>query len=375
MDKKQKIFTHEGISQEEYEEMVKLFHSPEIDKYRIGLDLENLYEYDLVGEKGVNSINGHNAKRFVRLSKDYFKDFFADVFTGKSSYVSYLDHEDILKTGEFVGENVSVFLKSRGVLFDLSQAETKEDKIRWIKFNHHSKKYYYSEVVGSRILNCLGVKTVYNKTLVKNNNLFVLSLDFIKPEQYYFSLEDIDSVKEDYPARRLEDIVFDINVYADTLKRYFSLSLNNQTVKIDKEQLVKDYLESYITKYMILGDGDFRQCNIGWIYDKDKNEVISAPNFDYEFLCINEARFKDVYPYNIKYLIQNYPEVIDNIVKKLKTLMSLVPEKRARLVLDEVLSPEVDEDILEHFVSFIKINAKVFIDTYESEKTAAKNKI
>ena len=52
-------------------------------------------------------------------------------------------------------------------------------------------------------MNFFGLKTVYNITKVMNDNFYVLSLDFIKPGQFYYSSTELN---DDLPFFAVEKI-------------------------------------------------------------------------------------------------------------------------------------------------------------------------
>ena len=167
---------------EEYLKFILNFKRPVDDMRRIGMDIYALEEYDLVDEiSPENHLAGRLDKRFIRLHKLYFSSLFEEVKNNpKCSYVTFMENEDIVT--EDVPTNLSVLLK----------------EIKDVSFVDESvaRGKLYSEAVSPRIMNYFGTPTVFNEMLFHDDHLFVLSLDFIKTNQYFYMSNKFDEESE-----------------------------------------------------------------------------------------------------------------------------------------------------------------------------------
>ena len=60
----------------------------------------------------------------------------------------------------------------------------------------------------------------------------------------------------------------------------------NKTVVVDRNELIKEYVKSYLLRVLVFKDSDFKAENVGLIHDKEKNKIFYGPNFDYEYFSL-----------------------------------------------------------------------------------------
>ena len=354
--KDKKIADAQKTEQEAYLHYILDFVDPKTYANRIGLDIDSLHEFDLVDEQHGNELVGHLNKRFVRLHRAYMKDYFDVVKKSQNcSFVSYLENEDI--KNDFIPKNLSVLVKKM-----ISIPSDKESAYLKIV-----KKRTFAEVVCPKILNFYGCETVFNECLV-TDNIYVLSLDFIKPNQTYYALMDLKGNFQFLANGRVDN---NVDAFKKQIEQLKHLIANNENLffkkqpTADVDEMTEKLVYSWLIRCILLGDTDFSSKNFGLIYDNVKNEITSAPNYDFEF-CVKVLRpdfvakngMIDPHGYfaNIKYVMENYPSVYKKFIEKTKMISSLNPKTGNRFYEDFVYEKIQDEIISEKFCEVLKSN-------------------
>ena len=330
----------ERYAREDYLQEMMSFTRPIDDEKRIGQGISNLVEYDLVCDFGKTGRDGHLLKRFVRLHNSYFVKFFSDAKKRRTSYQTYLIDEDLAQG--IKPENVSVLIKEIGQMYGL--------------YNEIELKKMYSEAIGSRVLDFFGCKTVYNRAICDGAKYYVASIDFLKPAHYFFSAGEIaprNEIATYFPLKHNINVLLDD---VDILKKEICSAFGVQDVVVDKEQIVKDFVSSYLVRVMLLGDTDFKSANYGLIYDRSKNEIVTAPNYDFEFALGTPAKHLSNFDENFRFIQENYPDSLNEFFEKLedfaKNRLIIGPKYKG------IVHKEIDNEVVRNsFNKFFELNA------------------
>ena len=239
-------------------------------------------------KKGESPFGGTMPKMFLRCDSKYFQDLIQALRNGNSSYVTYInDLVESLKESkveDFPMSKLSVMLKSVHNEMDISNEES-----------------------CSAFANVLGVPTVYNKIVDINGKKFVMSVDLFKDSQEV--CEDVEMIESDF-------------VYFDDAEQCIKYTLM-QLVKDGKiteqrfNELMEEFIETYIYRKLILGDRDFKSRNVGLIRNTSTNEYSWLPNHDYElafFTNVGNAYIQS----QLKRIASKYPNTLDKIMTKFR---------------------------------------------------------
>lgn len=340
----------------EYSKLIANFTRPEDDKRRIGQKIEGLIEYDLVDEGGDNQIVGHLSKRFVRLHKGYFKTLVKDIAESFSdSYMIYLDKSEISR-GD-VPENLSVLLK----------------ELRRTDFfsGYEDLKKMYNEQVAPKILNFFGCKTVYNATLKQEPfDKYVLSLDFIGENERFYVAKPLNVKKgKELPVLqtyRIEDKLKELYLQLDNLSKAIYEKYGRKP-KINRAEIVSEYLYSYLVRGVFVGDRDFNERNYGFIYNEKTNDVKFAPNFDFELAFDRNSRTTQFNVENLEFIKKKYPKLFEVFMHRLN-IITLPENETGYPLYRAILANEiVEQDLLEYYVKVLRTNAQ-FLEDFASGK-------
>lgn len=335
----------ESAEREAYLKYILTFNKPIEDARRIGLNLENLAEFDWVDESSEdNHINGHLEKRFVRLNKFYFAKEFEEIRKNypNSSYVTYLSDEDIVN--DEMPSNVSVLLK------EIERVGFLDDEVE--------KHKMYSEYVTPKILSFFGCKTCCNIVRNVTSEFYIMSLDFIKPEQYYYSSKHLNNQLNLNENTLMMENFASLDEMVDILKYKVNFEFDVKKPNADKQKIKEEYALAYLTRVLVVGDRDFCERNYGFIYDASKNEIFSAPNFDFELGFNRLARNLPSVEQNLKYISREFPEIYGKFIKDLDQFVAVnkVTGKTKYRELVEASVP--DENITSQFCRLINENVK-----------------
>lgn len=334
-----------GLDERERRQYLKellTFSAPNENDKRIGKNIPDLDEFDLVDER---LINGHLQKRFVRLHRAYFADVLKMIGKKDCSYYAHITPEDV-KT-KSVPRNLSVMIKEIGYEYSL-MAEAEHQKM-------------FAEAMGSRVLNHFGCKTVYNKVLNNQGSLFVLSLDFLRPYEHFYVAEDLCEKNEIWCSNPLDKSLEAIDGDIDILKKRVENEFGAKDVKVDNEQIKREYVMSYLVRVFLLGDTDFRSRNYGFIYNIKENTIESAPNYDFELAFGMATKRFAAFESNFKAICQQYPDVLEEFLKKAHQLTKnnvLGWSKYEKMFVDET----AENDYVMHFRTMVPDNAAYITD-------------
>ena len=266
-----------------YEKFIMTFSSPLSSSYRIGQKISKMKEFDLVDHSSVeNYVGGHLHKRFVMLDKSYFENHLKLMKKG-SSFQSYLS--DLKNAPEYL----SVLIKSAS-----------------------TDKQLLCEVFVPYICNEFDIPTVCNSTCKDaEDNEFVASLDFIKPNERFFSLYDVCGYEYQLGVDvNLENALKVIRKFMVAFEREQEMTLSAE----DKRALEERFVSDYLLRVCFLADCDFSTKNVGFLFDEKKNSLRTAPNFDFEYTFMCEMSVEE----DVLFAYKHYPEVVDDFMNKLK---------------------------------------------------------
>lgn len=326
--------------QAEYEKFIKSSYMPKNDENRFAKGVTGLTEYDYINLSSNNSIEGHNRKRFALLDCEYFKEYFDVVQNAdkQTTYVSYLDEKDINKG--IYPHQLSVLVKKVGY-----------------------EKFAYNEVIASKILNYFGVNCVFNKYLKFDNEIYVLSLDFLKPNEMFFDFSEFSDFYLINSNGDIRDSLDALDFKSDSLKKRLAFELG-ESVIIDKEKLKEDYVKTYLTRVLLIGDGDFNCRNSGFVYNLEKNEIMCNPNFDFEYAFAMETNEFACYKSNLNYIRNNFTKIYEEFIEKLKNFNS-INQKTKRFVYEDIIKSEVfDKTTIKVYSNDIEENIDILMNDY-----------
>ena len=273
-----------------YQKYISTFSDPKENETRIAKTFDGLREYDLTRETGLYELDGARKKRIIMLDRKYFSDYLNSIRNGDSSFVSYLDNDDIIQNN--IPHNLSVFIK------------------------RDTKKNVYAESVSSKILDFFGVSVAYYNSLKDSNlKIFSISLDFVKPNEIFYSFFEINC---NYNFNKLSEF--------DTIEKsvrksisIFSKSHILLNSKKEKDEIVKQVLYSILIRRFLLGDNDARSGNFGILYNHKTHKIRFAPNFDLGCTFSEHPYCKKA----LQYLRDKYPELYYKFIEKCDEFVSI----------------------------------------------------
>lgn len=343
---------------DEYLKSIMTFVDPKTNDMRIGKNLDGIEEYDLVKDSDGDKLLGRMSKRFVRVHKGYFSKFFELVQKkkGKCSVESYLNNQEIAK-GELLQQNVSALLKKikREGLFDFD-AETR-------KMN--------SEMVAPALLDFFGCKTVFNTGFQQGVDFYVMSLDFIKPDEFFYLTEPVETRNPKFALYTpMETALKVLEEKVEEVKQRVVDDFKITPPSADVEQIKRRYVKDYLVRFAVMGDSDFTSRNHGFVFDAIKNNVRTGPNFDFEFIFEKRLGEESNVGDNLKYIIVNYPDVFQEVMQKVEDFIKVNP-KTQKPVYEEIISEYVsDPSLVNEYCKSIQYNTgvlKTLAKKYEKE--------
>lgn len=191
------------------------------------------------------------------------------------------------------------------------------------------------DVLGSRLMNYLGVPTAFNvrcdgKVELKDDGTgenttiwlpYLISVDFIRENEEFYDLYDV------YSAERFDiERVFDNGLARTTLinKNMLKIFLKNNDIGFIDEDL-KNYerilAKSIVSRAILLGDKDVRNANLGILINRKNKTFRFAPNHDYNWLLERKPisgedlrildEYSKLYPEDCRTLIQKFMKLVE----------------------------------------------------------------
>lgn len=234
------------------------------------------------------------------------------------------------------------------------------------------------DVLGSRLLNYLGVPTVFNvraegKIKVEDGNEenvimvpHLISVDFIRENEEFYDLYDVYS-GEKFDIQR----VFDNGLARTTLinKNMLKIFLKNNGINYTDEDL-KNYerilAKSIVSRAILLADKDVRNANAGILINRKNKTFRFAPNHDFNDLLNRkpisgeEIRILDEYA-------TLYPEDHDELIRKFSKLVE--KNKYGSSDLGWIVQDSVEDVYDQNRVMKILTNIEKRIASNEMEKS------
>lgn len=263
-------------------------------------------------------ISGTATKKMAMIKGKYFKELFDEIKNNPdTSYVTCCDEYIKSSTkAEFENFPVSVIGKCA---------------------RHDNIYYTRAELIYSRLANLFGIKTAFVLPLTEDFK-GIASVDILKvrPQkkgerkpaeersELMESFEDLTGVEL--------DILNTIDTWMGILKK--TIDKNNHKWQLSQEQIDKimlDFIRVYIVRRYVFKDNDFQSTNVNFIHSGDYTDLEIAPSFDYEFcgdmpryITINmpEATNRYIQESCLEFLIDNYPQQIEQVMKEIKSTIS-----------------------------------------------------
>lgn len=293
------------------------FVDPSLVDTRIASDIEGVAEYDWTKVIDEDLLGGRLDKRFVRLDYKLFDELIIDIMQNgeNTGYVTYLNEQNIRNYGtDAVPKKISAMVK-------------------WIKFPDNpadllSKfRKVRSEVAASRILSFFKAKTVYNQSCFTDTSNYILSVDFIKPNQRFYSCRDLQEkcvTNTVSLEKNLEILEQELELLGDTVEQ----ERKGISAKYNSREIKEQFIYSYLTRVYLLGDGDFCGRNCGFIVDTTTNEITLAPNYDLELSFHKLAKLNSRFDADMRFVAKNYPEVLSGFMEVVESLSNIDSKKK-----------------------------------------------
>lgn len=326
------------------------------EKFNIS-STESSFEYDKTifqefDECLLDGVLGGCTKEFLRCSGSHLERMYEDILSGHNNYVVCVDknlHDPRYTKKMFKSSYVS------GVL----------------KFNRPGMFSVYcttAEIIGSRIAELLGLKTAYVAPVGdpkdEKDLKSYISVDFLQGQEILSTLSDytnLNYLNSAYGIRRWMPIV------SSVIQREIPDEVEDKQEIAN--QFIADFINLFVIKGLILADRDFRPYNVGIVHNSGELDYRISPAFDYE-LClipwgtfprdIDEATPIDGVSSTIKYLNKYYPQVLDDIVARLRQDGL---EDRIKKIIDEY-APDSRATIL---MNTFKTQNNYFLDEYDRQ--------
>lgn len=263
---------------EQFKERVKhavSYGYVEVDFYK------HFEDYD---EKDSGSLEGHREKEFLRIDSALFQDLIKELQTNPNcSYITYLNK--IIKG--YVPKKISCMVKRL-------DPDTKN------AFKVDDPDLTFKEALASQILNIYECPTVYNLTI----------RDTEIKEDYAYNAISVDMVSDNILT--FEDIgcefIRDLEKNIIMIKRRLECcDLPPDLVEKHKNQIIEDYVYSYLIRRFILQDEDFYEYNGGILVEDNNLQYI---NFDFEYIFYWKSSWPNIAAY-LTFVKNNYPKVYE----------------------------------------------------------------
>ena len=231
-----------------------------------------------------------------------FGDLYESLMTGKSSYVTYLNNFILDEKGKPKPEK-DIYIPK----FVISMVK-KIDVPRW----------FYSEIIFSRLANLMGIPTVYNcapcatgKTAVDTSE--VVSVDFV-PNGYRIETFENMGFGSCGPETQIANFIAQIERDMPQIAKIYKLKLTEEKM----EKLIKDFCQQYLFRSVLCGDSDCDMNNYAMFYNKENGDFRLTPLFDgegmFSFSYKNNPEQKYKMEKSIQYLDKLYPDMLRKFV-------------------------------------------------------------
>jgi hypothetical protein len=295
---------------------------------------DRIKPYHNNGEITQEFLGGHTQKSFVRLDdntdrlkkkqakteyelqkteKDslFFGELFRDLRRGHSNYVTYINDEIVGKKRNetYIPRHVSCLIKETD-----------------------SQTAVFSECVGSRLANELGVPTVFNiaHAEVPNEEDWEFMTDEEKMYSTYDYVISADYVPWGYTTENLEEL--GVNFNEDSLLQEIIESLEKKFPDISKEYGLKDdkkqfeslkhdFVKQYLFRQFICEDLDFEAKNVCLLMSEN-GDFSLGPCFDMELLFSgvkSKVYYKEMLDSTLDYLSDNMPGIFEEFMTCVST--------------------------------------------------------
>lgn len=269
---------------------------------------------DTEGHWGNNAIDGFRSKKFRLFDCEFFSE---------------LIHE--LKTDPDC--------KYETMVNDLIKSGYTPKWIYALDKKPYSQDMAILEVIASRFLNAMKCPTTY-ETIVESDVVNylnekissekrVLSVDFMKGDKEYYNLTGFDYCFMGSSFSHLEDglkyVLYEIYKY-----KYIK---SDKFKKVDIDEVLNDFVYSYLIRVFILEDRDFKACNCGLVIDPKNDRLNYACNFDFEYILNDKLTHEKIFKNDksqedkskkvlLEYIAKKYPRAFDRFIENLNRLKS-----------------------------------------------------
>jgi len=261
------------------------------------VELESYDEYE-------EKLDGHLPKRFYRTPSSKMPDLFSELQNNEhSSYITFCN--DAVKEG-FVPQYISVLKKSFG------------------KYVYHPER----EAVVSKLLNYMGIPTTYNLVVKHSkidgtannhpsNEYETLSVDCIGENETFYSFEEVG-------VKTLHNVYGAVELIK---KAFLKFGFDSKKKRNDNfNEVIEDFILSYMVRGYLLGDNDFRSRNLGLLYNS-KTKHLKMVNYDYEQAFMSDMSvvlgdYKDYEEPTFLFIKKEYPKVYEKFMGYAKEFYS-----------------------------------------------------
>lgn len=284
--------------------LIPNYNTDDLNRHSIGGHLYKSFYWLKDNTIEFDSLLNKNPSTPKTLDDSYYlQDLFQHLTNGDSSYFTYINDLFKDKKSICIPHNVSCLVKDNT--------------------NQYS---CYSEVVGSKLANLLGVKTVYNfgaRDLSKplHESLLYNYMLTLSKKNYYNKIVSVDFVPYNHTIESFEDFPFSFSSdtkISNILKIFNFIFKAKATFDFNREltdlyQIKKDFLMQYMFRVFLCGDIDYNENNIVFLKDKD-GALTLGPSMDMEYLFRNNS-LKNVIKTNFKTIYDFMPDEVNGFIK------------------------------------------------------------
>ena len=316
------------------------------------------------------SIGGTIDKRFVRICDDkqvvksttscvekkiedsvIFRELYESLLSGKSSYVTYLN-------GLFFDDKGTP-LKQQDIYLPSYVSTLEKDVL--------DNKWLYTEVVGSRLANLMGIDTAYNT---------ILHLSDCGDSMQTRKLLSVDFVPYGYSVISFEDMGFEqcgdytsIGTFVNNIRKDFVAFAKKHGLKptaYKVEKLIDNFCEQYLFKCCMCADTDFDTNNVAILYNQETGDFRLAPLFDMEGLfgmitanCQPNLAQKYMMSESIRYLVEHNANTIEDFIHRLNKLRM---SKKLKTTIEDSCKDINNKTNINNWYTIVKNNSQLMCE-------------
>ena len=234
-------------------------------------------------------LGGSTPKLSLKCNIKHFKELINELNKPDCSYVVYF--EDLIKNkgyniNNLPLQNIDVFVKMA-----------------------HDDERWENEETTSKIANIFGLPTVYNKSIIVDDIKLIMSVNCLKDGEQF--------IQFDYPTGWVGNFETVRNILKNNLKDDISSTFTEE----DLENLIKDYVETYLFRNYVLNDRDYTAQNISPVKNTKTGKIYWSADYDYEYALEGAPEKSTLIINDLAYINNLYPDKLKSVMKKFYSLI------------------------------------------------------